>query len=163
MDELKFWRFLESTQAEACEKLHYKPDWKKQVVERLHRKLKKDGVLALLKKGLDVEEAHFDLLYRLPYNVLNPEETLFEFRRCLVHFAVDPDEVWMTTKLEGPKTYFLPFNKGHHHGKGNPPDPLGQKTAYLWKEILNRHSLCNIIEHYAKYTDSRGQRTCLIR
>ena len=73
IDEAIFWQFLESTQPTELAKLHYKPDWKRQILERLHRKLKKDGILAVLKKGLDVDNAHFDLLYRLPYNELNPE------------------------------------------------------------------------------------------
>ena len=75
IDEAKFWQFLESTQATELAKLHYKADWKRQILERLHRKLKKDGILAVLKKGLEVDNAHFDLLYRLPYNELNPEVT----------------------------------------------------------------------------------------
>lgn len=63
----------------------------------------------------------------------DPREPLFQFkRRALVHFAVDPDEVFMTTKLEGKSTYFLPFNKGCGGGKGNPQNPHGYKTAYLW-------------------------------
>ncbi len=219
IDEAKFWQFLESTQADELTKLHYKADWKRQILERLHRKLKKDGILSVLKKGLDVDNAHFTLLYRLPYNDLNPDviakfesnifsitrqvyfsgidkksvdmviflnglplatlelknpwtgqnvnhakkqyrddrdpkETLFQFKRCLIHFAVDPDEVWMTTKLDGKSTYFLPFNRGQPNGqgKGNPVNPHGHKTAYLWQEILTRQSLSNIIEHYAKLT-----------
>lgn len=75
IDDAKFWQFLEATQTKELAKLHYKPDWKRQILERLHRKLKKDGILAVLKKGLDVDNAHFDLLYRLPYNALNPDVT----------------------------------------------------------------------------------------
>ncbi|HEX7261388.1 MAG TPA: hypothetical protein VF258_06200 [Luteolibacter sp.] len=67
IDEAKFWQFLEATQAKELAKLHYKADWKRQILERLHRKLKKDGILAVLKKGLEVDNAHFDLLHRLPY------------------------------------------------------------------------------------------------
>lgn len=59
IDEAKFWQFLEATQADELVKLHYKPDWKRQILERLHRKLNKDGILAILKKGLDVDNAHF--------------------------------------------------------------------------------------------------------
>lgn len=80
-------------------------------------------------------------------------EPLLQFGRCLVHFAVDTDEVYMTTRLAGHKTVFLPFNKGHNHGKGNPPGHAasgGHRTGYLWQEILTRHSLTNIIEHFAK-------------
>jgi type I restriction enzyme, R subunit len=226
IDEAKFWQFLEATQPGELAKLHDKPDWKRQVLERLHRKLKKDGILVVLKKGLDVDNAHLTLFYRLPYNDLNPEvtarfdsnvfsvtrqlyfsktdhqsvdmvvflnglplatlelknpwtgqnvnhakkqyrdnrdpnATLFQFRRCLVHFAVDPDEVWMTTRLDGKGTYFLPFNKGlpNGQGKGNPVNPDGHKTAYLWQDILTRHSLSNIIEHFAKITEEKDPKT----
>ena len=178
----------------------------------------------MLKRGLDIDSAHFDLLYRLPYNTLNPDveakfesnvfsvtrqvffaaegsqsvdmvlfinglpvatlelknpwtgqnvhhakkqyredrdpkETLFHFRRCLVHFAVDPDDVWMTTQLQGKATTFLPFNRGYQHGKGNPPNPDGPKTAYLWQEVLTRKSLTNIIEHFAKVTEVKDRKT----
>ncbi|WP_419588635.1 type I restriction endonuclease, partial [Thiolapillus sp.] len=68
----------------------------------------------------------------------DPNDPLLQFGRCLVHFAVDTDEVYMTTCLAGKKTVFLPFNKGYNHGKGNPPNPGGHRTAYLWQEILTR-------------------------
>jgi len=80
----------------------------------------------------------------------DPSETLFQFGRCLVHFAVDTDDVYMTTRLDGDKTNFLPFNKGHNYGKGNPPNPTGHKTGYLWQDVLSRQSLTAIIEHFAK-------------
>ena len=70
IDEAKFWQFLETTQGEELAKLHYKPDYKRQVLERLHRKLKKDGIFAVMKKGLAVDNAKFELLYRMPYNDL---------------------------------------------------------------------------------------------
>jgi len=87
-------------------------------------------------------------------NDRDPREPLFQFARCIVHLAVDTEEVWMTTKLDKGNTYFLPLNKGHNHGKGNPPNLLsngmgGHKTAYLWEDLLTRHSLTNIIEHFA--------------
>ena len=69
----------------------------------------------------------------------DPRETLFEFkRRTLVHFAVDTEEAWMTTRLAGDATHFLPFNKGFNNCAGNPPDPQGRsyRTAYLWEEVL---------------------------
>ncbi len=62
IDEAKFWQFLESTQAEELAKLHYKPDYRSQILERLHRKLKKDGIHSVLKKGLDVHKNPFDRL-----------------------------------------------------------------------------------------------------
>ena len=80
----------------------------------------------------------------------DPKEPLFRLARCLVHFAVDTDEVFMTTHLNGQNTAFLPFNKGYNNGKGNPPNPNGIKTDYLWQEILSKTSLSNIIEKYAQ-------------
>ncbi|MDO9154643.1 MAG: DEAD/DEAH box helicase family protein [Paludibacter sp.] len=76
-------------------------------------------------------------------------ELLFAFKkRALVHFAVDPDEVFMATKLDGNKTYWLPLNKGHNKGKGNPPNPEGYKTDYLWKEILQKDSWLDIVQRF---------------
>jgi type I restriction enzyme R subunit len=79
----------------------------------------------------------------------DPRERIFEFRRrTLVHFAVDPDVVWMTTRLEGNKTVFLPFNKGNGTGAGNPDNPAGYKTAYLWEEVWQRDSLLDILGRF---------------
>jgi type I restriction enzyme R subunit len=76
-------------------------------------------------------------------------EILFAFKkRCLVHFAVDQDEVFMTTKLDGSKTYWLPFNKGANNGKGNPQNPDGYRTAYLWENILQKDSWLEIIQRF---------------
>jgi len=77
-------------------------------------------------------------------------QPLLQFGRCLVHMAVDTDEVYMTTKLAGKATFFLPFNKGHNHGAGNPPNPQGHKTAYLWEAVFTRESLANIIQHFVR-------------
>jgi type I restriction enzyme R subunit len=79
------------------------------------------------------------------YKGRDTKETLLNFGRCLVHFAVDTDEVYMTTKLSEKSTFFLPFNKGFNHGKGNPPDAFGHKTNYLWNEVFTRKSIGNII------------------
>ena len=73
LDTAKLWEFLEHTQAEELKKLQYKPDWKRQLEERLSRKIKKGGILSVLKKGLSIDAAHLDFLYRLPYNNLAPE------------------------------------------------------------------------------------------
>lgn len=225
VDRQLFWEFLESTQPQEVSKLKDRPNWQRLVLERLSKKIKKDSVLAVLKKGLDVDDAHFDLLYRQPYNQLNPEvlaryeanvfsvtrqvhysetdslksidmvlfvnglaiatieiknpwtgqtvwnaiykqynlrdpnEPIFEFGRCLVHLAADPDEVYMCTRLAGKDSNFLPFNKGVDHGKGNPVNPNGYKTAYLWEEILARRSLSNIIEQFAKFTVEKDKKT----
>lgn len=213
VDTKKFWQFLQTTQPEELAKLQDTPNWQRMILERCDRKIKKDGVLSVLKKGLAINDAELTLYYSHPYNNLNPEihanfaqnifsitrqihfsnaepalsvdlviflnglplitielknpwtgqttyhakkqycdrdykETLFNFARCLVHFATDTDEVWMTTRLNGKKTYFLPFNKGNNHGKGNPINPKGHKTSYLWEDVLHRPSLANILEHF---------------
>jgi type I restriction enzyme R subunit len=84
-------------------------------------------------------------------NDRDPSELIFQFKkRSLVHFAVDPDLVFMTTKLHGKSTFFLPFNKGHNDGAGNPPDPKGgaYRTAYLWEEAWQRDSLLDILGRF---------------
>ncbi|MFO7862666.1 MAG: DEAD/DEAH box helicase family protein, partial [Salinivirgaceae bacterium] len=198
--------------------------------ERYDRMVKKYGVLRILKKGLEVEDAFFTLLYPMPlesssqtakdnfasnefsvtrqvqYNLENLREEidmvvfvnglplatlelknhwtgqnakvhgvrqykkdrdirqpLLNFGRCLVHFAVDTDEVFMCTKLNGDNSFFLPFNKGHNNGKGNPPNPFGHKTSYLWEEVFTRESLANIIQHFVRFdgkpNDALSKRT----
>ncbi|UYY87722.1 MULTISPECIES: type I restriction endonuclease subunit R [Alcaligenes] len=225
LDGKLFWQFLEATQPKELAKLKDRPNWQRLLLERLNKKIKKGSVLAVLKKGLDIDDAHFDLLYRLPYNDLNPEvvanftanifsvtrqvhysesdtfksvdmvlfvnglaiaslelknpwtgqnvhnaikqyrtdrdprEPLLEFGRCLVHFAVDPDEAYMCAQLAGNDSNFLPFNKGFNFGKGNPVNPKGHKTAYLWDDILPRRSLTNIIEQFAKFTVEKDKKT----
>ncbi|HPQ35792.1 MAG TPA: type I restriction endonuclease, partial [Tenuifilaceae bacterium] len=206
IDEVRFWNFLEATQAEELKKLQRQTDWKPRIIERLNRLIAKYGIIRLLRRGLDIDDAHFTLFYPLPlasssasvkknfesnqfsitrqlrYSIANPlqevdmvlfinglpvvtmelknpwtgqnarvhgqnqykfdrdtTQTLFNFGRCIVHFAVDIDEAFMTTKLAGASTFFLPFNKGHNHGKGNPPNKYGHKTSYLWEEIFTRH------------------------
>lgn len=223
IDTAKFWQFLEETQAEELAKLSDRPNWQRLVLERLNRKIQKDGILSVLKKGLAIDAAHLTLLYSLPYNDTNPalranfyknifsvtrqvyysdrnpnpsidmvvflnglaiatlelknpwsgqtvyhakkqyredrdpKEPLLQFARCIVHFAVDTDEVYMTTRLAGKKTFFLPFNKGFNFGKGNPPNPRGHKTAYLWEDVLTRESLANIIQHFAKIVQEKDR------
>lgn len=230
IDELRFWHFLESTQKDELDKLKRTADWKLKIVERLDRMIKKYGLLRLLRKGLEVEDAHFTLLYQVPmasssqvvkdnfeknefsvtrqvrYNTENQREEidmvvfvnglpiatlelknawtgqtakvqgikqykydrdirqpLLNFGRCIVHFAVDTDEVYMCTKLDGANSFFLPFNKGNNNGKGNPPNPFGHKSSYLWEEIFTRESLANIIQHFVRFdgkaTDALSKRT----
>ena len=84
-------------------------------------------------------------------NHRDPRELLFEFKkRTLVHFAVDTDAVWMTTRLAGKATHFLPFNRGFDEGAGNPPDPNGRsyRTAYLWEEIWARDSILDLLARF---------------
>jgi type I restriction enzyme R subunit len=223
LDEKLFWRFLEQTQATELDKLRRNEasDWKRKILERFDRLIKKHGLLYLLKKGLAVDDAFLILMYPAPlasssakvqqnfaanifsstrqvrYSLANPlqeidmalflngiplvtlelknawtgqsaryqgqkqyredrdtSQALLQFGRCLVHMAVDTDEVFMTTKLAGPGTYFLPFNKGHLHGQGNPPNPNGHKTAYLWEEVFSKESLANIIQHFVRLDGS---------
>lgn len=215
LDTQRFWNFLEESQSEELEKLKPYSDWKLKILERFDRIVKKYGVLRVLKKGLDVDNAHLTLFYEAPsasssqtiherfeqnqfsvtrqvrYSLANPGEEidmvlfingipissielkntwtgqtaavhgiqqykfsrdssqpLLTFGRCLVHFAVDTDEVYMTTKLQGKDTYFLPFNKGNNLGKGNPVNPEGHRTAYLWQETFSKETLANIIQHF---------------
>jgi type I restriction enzyme R subunit len=78
-------------------------------------------------------------------------EKLFDFKkRTLVHFAVDTEEVHMTTRLAGSATHFLPFNRGRDGGAGNPSAPKGRnyRTAYLWEEVLERHSLLDLLARF---------------
>ena len=89
----------------------------------------------------------------------DPRELLFEVGRCLAHFAVDDDEVRFCTALKGPASWFLPFNKGWNDGAGNPPNPDGIKTDYLWRDILTRESLADIIENYAELVEDKDPRT----
>lgn len=230
IDESRFWNFLENTQKEELKKIQRSADWKLRISERLDRMIKKYGLLRVLRKGLEVEDAHFTLLYQLPmassseavkenfeknefsvtrqirYNTENQREEidmvvfvnglpvatlelkntwtgqtatvhgikqykydrdikqpLLTFGRCLVHFAVDTDEVYMCTRLDGANSFFLPFNKGNNNGKGNPPNPFGHKSAYLWEEIFTRESLANIIQHFVRFdgkaTDPLSKRT----
>ena len=220
IDEQFFWDFLESTQKEELSKLQKQTDWKLKILNRYDRLAKKYGILHLLNKGLQVDDANFTLFYQLPlasssqtikdrfqqnkfsvtrqlrYSIDNPREEidlvlcinglplvtmelknawtgqtakvhgqhqyktqrdtkqpLLNFARCMVHFAVDTDEAYMTTKLDGKNTFFLPFNKGNKHGKGNPRLPegtIGHRTDYLWNEVFTRESLANIIQHFVR-------------
>lgn len=94
--------------------------------------------------GWTVEDAKYQ--YR---KERNPQGKLFEFKkRSLVHFAVDTQEVYMTTKLEGEGTRFLPFNRGFNDGKGNPPVKNDVRTAYLWREVLRKDSLMELIGRF---------------
>ena len=88
----------------------------------------------------------------------DPKEPLFRFGRCVVHFAVDDHEVRMCTHLRGKDSWFLPFNKGWDDGAGNPPNPDGLKTDYLWKEVLARENLTDILENYAQVVEERDDR-----
>jgi type I restriction enzyme R subunit len=89
----------------------------------------------------------------------DPREKLFEFGRCVAHFAVDDHEVRFCTHLNGKASWFLPFNKGWNDGAGNPPNPEGLKTAYLWTQILTREGLTDILENYAQVVETKDEKT----
>lgn len=86
-------------------------------------------------------------------------EKLFEFGRCIAHFAVDDQEVEFCTQLKDQASWFLPFNQGWNDGAGNPPNPDGLKTDYLWKRILTRDGLTDIIENYAQIVEIKNEKT----
>ncbi len=89
----------------------------------------------------------------------DPREKLFEFGRCVAHFAVDDHEVRFCTHLKGKASWFLPFNQGWNDGAGNPPNPDGLKTDNLWKRILTRQSLTDILENYAQVVVEKDPRS----
>jgi len=89
----------------------------------------------------------------------DPKELLFSFKRCMVHFAADDERVKFCTKLAGKTSWFLPFDKGNEDNAGNPENPEGIMTDYLWKEILTKPSLANIIENYAQVVIDENKKT----
>lgn len=122
--------------------------------------------LCLFVNGLPV--ATFELKNRLTKQTVHdavdqyrrdrdPRELLFQFGRCLVHFAVDDQEVRFCTHLRGKDSWFLPFNKGWNDGAGNPPNTGGLKTDYLWREVLTPAGLTDVLEHYAQITEERDR------
>ena len=80
-------------------------------------------------------------------------------KRCAVHFAVDDDEIRMCTWLCGKSSWFLPFNKGVNGGAGNPINPNGVRTSYLWEEILRKESISDILENYAQVIKKKDEKT----
>ena len=89
----------------------------------------------------------------------DPKELLFQFGRCVVHFAVDDQEAKFCTHLNGKSSWFLPFNQGYNDGAGNPPNPNGIKTDYLWKRILTPKGLTDILENYAQVVEEKDEKT----
>jgi len=94
----------------------------------------------------------------------DPREPLFLFGRCVVHFAMDDYEVRMCTELKGTKgmakdSWFLPFNQGWNFGAGNPPNPYGIKTDYLWRRVLTPDGLTDILENYAQIVEEKNEKT----
>jgi type I restriction enzyme R subunit len=123
--------------------------------------------LCLFISGLPV--ATFELKNRLTKQTVDdavqqyrrdrePKELLFHFGRCMVHFAVDDQEVRMCTHLKGKDSWFLPFNQGWNDGAGNPPNESGIKTDYLWKQILAKTRLTDILENYAQIVEEKDDK-----
>ncbi|HIM75970.1 MAG TPA: type I restriction endonuclease subunit R, partial [Campylobacterales bacterium] len=98
-------------------------------------------------------KVHGQKQYREDRDTTQP---LLNFARCIVHFTIDTDEAYMTTKLDGKKTFFLPFNKGNNHGKGNPVNPNGHKTAYIWEKVFTKESLTGLIQHFVRLDGKDG-------
>ncbi len=210
--------FIQASQPDAYATIQKKG--KRAFLARLDDKLKKEGVVAVLRKGVKHFDKTVDLFYPQPSSVHNvkdqqryaanifavmqelvytdahknrldlvifvnglplitmelknafthqavgnaikqykydrsPKDKIFHFGRSLVHFAADTDQIYMTTELKGKATFFMPFNKGLNDGcplppfgAGNPVNPAGLKTAYLWEDILSKASLAAIIEKY---------------
>jgi type I restriction enzyme R subunit len=124
--------------------------------------------LALFMNGLPV--ATFELKNNLTKQTVqdaieqyqrdrDAREKLFEFGRCIAHFAVDDQEMRFCTHLKGKSSWFLPFNQGWNDGAGNPPNPDGLKTDFLWKRILTRIGLTDILENYAQIVETKDQKT----
>ena len=88
----------------------------------------------------------------------SPKELLFQFTRCMVHFAVDDAQVKFCTRLQGKESWFLPFNKGYKDGAGNPPNPDGLMTDYLWKQVLTKDMLSRI-KNYATLVEEKDEET----
>lgn len=94
----------------------------------------------------------------------DPRETLFQFGRCVVHLALDDHEVRMCTELKGRQgtardSWFLPFNQGWNQGAGNPPNPYGIKTDYLWRRILTPGGLTDLLENYTQIVEQKNEKT----
>lgn len=92
-------------------------------------------------------------------NDRDPKDLLFKHKRCAVHLAVDDTDIAMCTMLSGKGSWFLLFNKGFNGGKGNPVNPNGLKTAYLWEEVLTKESLSNILEDFAQVIVENDKKT----
>lgn len=95
-------------------------------------------------------------------NTRDPKEPLFRFKRCLAHFAVDNDLVYVATELAGAKTQFLPFNQGYDGGQGNPPCKTGYATSYLWQDVWQKPRILDLIQRFIRVVDvldDKGKKT----
>jgi type I restriction enzyme R subunit len=93
----------------------------------------------------------------------DPADPLLKFKRgALVHFAVDTDQVAYTTELAGDDTHFLPFNKGHDGGGGNPPNDSGHRTAYLWEEVWEKDSWMEILQRFIHIDEEKVRKNGVV-
>lgn len=220
LDTRRLWSFLRATQQDVLDEYKGK-DMETGIPKQLARKIDTDGIISVLRKGLDIDNIHLTLFYPKPsasdsdasrqkyaqnqfsltrqqtfsverpdleidmvlyvngmpiftfelknpwthqtarydgqkqYRSVerNPKETLLKYGHCLAHFAVDKDEVFFTTRLALDKTYFMPFNRGlaNGQGAGNPVNPDGYKTSYLWENVLQKDTLADIIQSYVLF------------
>ncbi|HEX2894682.1 MAG TPA: type I restriction endonuclease [Marmoricola sp.] len=226
IDLPQFTAFIEATQPDLVEALSLREATATQheLLSRLQGEITRNGVVHVLRKGVDHRQHHVDFFYPTPtrgnakaaelfadnrftitrqvhysstdtglsldlvafvnglplftFELKNnitkqtfddaveqykrdrdPRELLFQFGRCVAHFALDDQQVRFCTHLKGKQSWFLPFDKGWNDGAGNPPNPDGVKTDYLWRQILAPHSLANMIENYAQIVTTKNPRT----
>jgi len=218
--------FIEATRPDLVEplSLHSATPTRHEFLSRLQGTITKNGVVNVLRKGIDYRQHHVDLFFPTPtpgnaravelfatnrftvtrqlhysatdtglsldlaafvnglpvftFELKNnitkqtfddaieqykrdrdPRELIFQFGRCIAHFALDDQQVRFCTHLKGKQSWFLPFDKGWNDGAGNPPNRDGVKTDYLWRQILAPASLANIVENYAQIVTTKSQRT----
>ena len=117
-----------------------------------------------LKNPLSGQTVHYGI--RQYQNDRDPKEKMFSFARCMVHFAADTEQVFMCSELKAKASFFIPFNKGLNDGKGLPPfgagnpvNPNGLKSHYLWEDILSKDALSNIIDQFAQVIEETNEDT----
>lgn len=220
LDLRRLWSFLKETQADVLASYRGRK-LEESLPKQLSKAIETQGVIDVIRKGLDVDNIHVTLFYPKPsaadseeshrlykmnqfsvtrqqtFSVIrpgleldmalflngiplftfelknpwtqqtarkdgqdqymstdrNPKETILKFGRCLAHFTLDKDEIFFTTHLDLEKTHFMPFNKGLENGAGagNPANPNGFKTSYLWEEVLQKDVLSDIIMNYVLF------------
>ncbi|WP_238148740.1 type I restriction endonuclease subunit R [Serinicoccus sediminis] len=226
IDLFQLTAFIEETQPELVEAISLREPTPRrhEFLSRLQGEITRNGVVHVLRKGIDHRQHHVDLFFPTPtlgnvkaaelfadnrftvtrqvhYSVTetglsldvvafvnglptftfelknnitkqtfddavaqykrdrDPRELIFQFGRCIAHFALDDQQVRFCTHLKQKQSWFLPFDKGWNDGAGNPPNPNGVKTDYLWRQILAPASLANIIENYAQILRTKNPRT----
>ncbi len=220
LDLRRLWSFLKTTQQSTLDD-HRGSDLQESLPKQLSRAIETQGVIDVIRKGIDVDNIHLTLFYPKPtaadseeshrlyalnqfsitrqqtfsksrpgleldmviflngiplftFELKNPwthqtarkdgqaqyrsterdpKETILHFGRCLAHFTLDKDEIYFTTRLALDKTDFMPFNKGLDNGAGagNPVNPNGFKTSYLWEEVLQKDVLSDIVMNYVLF------------